>query len=241
MSKDRIFKAKKRKIPDFDFKKKTAEVFDDMLNRSVPFYEEIQRMIGEISSDFAIGGTNIYDLGCSTGNTFLSIDKLVPKDVNFIGIDYSKDMLDKTKQKLNQYGMSRRYELIHMDLNKGIPVTNASVVILNLTLQFVRPLYRKRVIESIAQGINDRGCLILVEKVLSIDSIINRLFIEYYYNYKKRQGYSELEIAQKREALENILIPYRPEENRTLLLESGFKECDVFFKWYNFCGMLAIK
>jgi tRNA (cmo5U34)-methyltransferase len=137
--------------------------------------------------------------------------------------------------------MSRNYEFICMDLNKGIPVTNASVVIMTLVLQFIRPLYRKRVLESIARGINDRGCLILVEKVLSIDSTLNRLFIKYYYDFKKRQGYSELEIAQKREALENILIPYRPEEDRALLLESGFKECDVFFKWYNFCGMLAIK
>ncbi len=241
MSKDRIFKAKKSVISDFNFKKETAKVFDDMLNRSVPFYEEIQRMIGEMSSDFAEEGTNIYDLGCSTGNTFLFIDKLVSQDVSFIGIDYSEDMLNKAKQKLKQYGMSRRYDLIHMDLNEEIPVTNASVVIVNLALQFIRPLYRKRVLESIAQGINNRGCLILVEKVLSIDSILNRLFIEYYYNFKKRQGYSELEIAQKREALENVLVPYRPEENRTLLLESGFKECDVFFKWYNFCGMLAIK
>jgi tRNA (cmo5U34)-methyltransferase len=128
-----------------------------------------------------------------------------------------------------------------MDLNKGIPVNNASVVIMNLALQFIRPLYRKRVLESIAQGINDRGCFILVEKVLSIDSTLNRLFIKYYYDFKKRHGYSEMEIAQKREALENVLIPYRPEENRALLLESGFKECDLFFKWYNFCGMLAIK
>ena len=90
MSKDRIFKAKKSVISDFNFKKETAKVFDDMLNRSVPFYEEIQRMIGEMSSDFAEEGTNIYDLGCSTGNTFLFIDKLVSQDVSFIGIDYSE-------------------------------------------------------------------------------------------------------------------------------------------------------
>jgi tRNA (cmo5U34)-methyltransferase len=241
MVKDKIFKKKKDIVSDFNFKKETAQVFDDMLNRSVPFYEEIQRMTGEMAADFAVEGTNIYDLGCSTGNTFLFIDKFAPRDVNFIGVDYSQDMLKKAQQKLKKYGMSRNYEFICMDLNKGIPVTNASVVIMTLVLQFIRPLYRKRVLESIARGINDRGCLILVEKVLSIDSTLNRLFIKYYYDFKKRQGYSELEIAQKREALENILIPYRPEEDRALLLESGFKECDVFFKWYNFCGMLAIK
>ena len=112
---------------------------------------------------------------------------------------------------------------------------------MNLVLQFIRPLYRKRVVEGIAQGINEGGCLILIEKVLSLDSTLNRLFIRYYYDLKKRQGYSQMEIAQKREALENVLIPYRPEENRKLFLESGFKECDIFFKWYNFCGMLILK
>ena len=241
MDKDQVFKKKKDLIPDFNFKKEVAEVFDDMLSRSVPFYQETQRMIGEITADFAVEGTNIYDLGCSTGTTFIALDKLVPDDVNFIGIDYSQDMLDKAREKMKKHNISKKYEFICMDLNTELPVTNASVVIMNLTLQFIRPLWRKRVVESIARGMNERGCLILIEKVLSIDSTLNRLFIKYYYDFKRRQGYDEMEIAQKREALENVLIPYRPEENRTLLLESGFKECDTFFKWYNFCGMLAIK
>lgn len=241
MDKDEVFKDKKDLVSDFNFKKEVAEVFDDMLNRSVPFYQETQRMIKEISADFAVPGTNIYDLGCSTGTTFLSIDKSIPQDVTFIGIDYSQDMLNKAKEKLKRSGISRKYQFICADMNTGLPISNASVVIMNLTLQFVRPLYRKRVVESIAKGINKEGCLILVEKVLSIDSKLNRMFIKYYYDFKKRQGYNEMEIAQKREALENVLIPYRPEEDRELLLDSGFKECDTFFKWYNFCGMLAIK
>lgn len=96
-------------------------------------------------------------------------------------------------------------------------------------------------IAAIAQGTRANGCLILVEKVLGQDSTLNRLFIKYHYDFKKRNGYSELEIAQKREALENVLIPYHLEENRELLLRNGFRTCDVFFRWYNFCGMLAIK
>ena len=94
---------------------------------------------------------------------------------------------------------------------------------------------------KIASGINKDGCLILVEKVLSPDSTINRLFIKYYYEMKKRNGYSEMEIAQKREALENVLIPYHYFENRDLLVECGFRHCEMFFRWYNFCGMIAIK
>jgi len=241
MAKDRIFRKKRGAIEDFNFKKETALVFDDMLIRSVPYYEEIQRMMAEQVVDFAVEGTNVYDLGCSTGTTFRYLDGLLPLDVRFIGVDYSEDMLQQARLKLKKLMSKRKCDFLCLDLNAGVPVDNASVVIMNLALQFVRPLFRKRVIESIARGLNDQGCLILIEKVLCLDSTLNRLFIKYYYDFKKRHGYNDLEIAQKREALENVLIPYRPEENRALLLESGFRECDVFFKWYNFCGMLAIK
>jgi tRNA (cmo5U34)-methyltransferase len=241
MSKDDLFKEKRSLVTDFDFGNETAEVFDDMLDRSVPFYAEIQRMIGELAGDFAVPGTNLYDLGCSTGNTFIRLDPVIPADVGFIGVDSSPEMLDKARRKLQESGISHPYELVCLSLDDGVPILNASVVILNLTLQFVRPLNRDRVISSIAHGLNRGGCLVLVEKVLSQDSTINRLFIKHYYEFKKRNGYSELEIAQKREALENVLVPYHFEENRELLLRNGFKACDVFFRWYNFCGMLALK
>jgi len=240
MRKDEIF-SKKQKVISFDFKKKTVEVFDDMLYRSVPFYVEIQRMIGEITRDFARKGTNIYDLGCSTGTTMCNLDKILPAGINFIGVDFSRDMLSEAKKKIIQHKVRRKYQLVNADLNNGFRIKNASVAIFILTLQFIRPLRRRAVIEDIARGLNKGGCLILVEKVLSIDSNLNRLFINYYYDFKHRQGYSQMEIAQKREALENVLIPYRPEENRQLILESGFKECDTFFKWYNFNGLIALK
>jgi len=156
-------------------------------------------------------------------------------------VDSSGEMLAKARQKLNAAGLAGRFELQRADLNTGIPIENASVVILNLTLQFVRPLNRTRVIQGIADGTNTGGCLILVEKVLTENSTLNRLFIKNYYEFKKRNGYSELEIAQKREALENILVPYHYAENRELLLANGFTGCDVFFRWYNFCAMVAIK
>ena len=241
MRKDRIFKKKKKLIENFNFGKQTADVFDDMLYRSVPFYGELQRMIREIASEFAEDGTNVYDLGCSTCNTFLSFDGYVSEDVTFIGIDSSKEMLRKAKEKLSKNGFRKKYKLLCHDLNKGFPIKNASVVILNLTLQFVRPIYRERVISAIAKGLNPGGCLILIEKVLSPNSTMNRFFIKFYYDFKKRNGYSEMEIAQKREALENVLVPYHFDENRELLLNNGFKGCDIFFRWYNFCGILALK
>ena len=241
MMKDKIFRKRQRFVKDFTFGKKTAAVFDDMLDRSVPFYREIQRMISEIAADFAVEGTALYDLGCSTGNTLIGLHRVVPKDVRFVGVDSSQEMLNRAREKLKQHGVTRDVELLRADLNRGVQVANASVVVLNLTLQFIRPLYRHQLIRSIAGGMTEQSCLILIEKVLPRDSTLNRLFIKYYYAFKARQGYSKMEIAQKREALENVLVPYRIEENQEMLLSNGFSECDVFFKWYNFCGMIALK
>ena len=241
MRKDKIFSKKSRLIGDFNFGRKTAVVFDDMLHRSVPFYGEIQRMMAEITADFAEPGTNVYDLGCSTGTTFLMLDPLVKKGVRFVGLDSSPDMLAQARKKLARRRMRHEVSWVCADLNKEIRVENGSVAILNLTLQFVRPLRRDKLIRNIAQGMNKGGCLLLVEKVLSGNSTLNRLFIDHYHAFKERNGYSRMEISQKREALENVLIPYRVKENEEMLLSNGFSSCEVFFKWYNFCGMLALK
>jgi tRNA (cmo5U34)-methyltransferase len=241
MSKDTLFQDKREFINDFDFGKNTAQVFDDMLNRSVPFYSEIQRMIAEIANYFAVKNTNLYDLGCSTGETFIALDQNVPSKVKFIGIDSSDAMLEKARKKMEEAKISHEYALIRSDLNQGVNIENASIVIMSLTLQFIRPLYREKVIRSIAEGINESGCFIVIEKVLSTNSLINRLFIKLYYDFKKRSGYDELEIKQKREALENVLIPYHYDENRQLMLSNGFKSCESFFRWYNYCGLLAVK
>lgn len=237
---DNVFK-EPQPVSDFDFGERVAKVFDDMLDRSVPFYQEIQRMIAEMAHDFAAAGTRIYDLGCSTGNTLVNLDAVVPADVRFVGVDYSEQMLQRCRAKLAQHGVQRGVELIQADLNHGVRIENASMVLMVLTLQFVRPLYRDALLRTIHDGLNENGCLILVEKLLGEHSLFNRMFIEHYYEMKKRNGYSELEIAQKREALENVLVPYTLLENRETLLRTGFRQCDVFFKWYNFGGIIAVK
>jgi tRNA (cmo5U34)-methyltransferase len=240
-TKDEVFKDKREYIADFHFGEKVASVFDDMLARSVPFYQEIDRMIGEIASDFVAADTNVYDLGCSTGTTLLRLDQSVPAGVRLIGVDNSEEMLKKCRLKLEANGIRREHELRCVDLNQGVQIENASLVLMILTLQFIRPLYRDKLVGTILNGLNENGALILVEKVTGEDSLFNRHFIKYYYDFKKRNGYTELEIAQKREALENVLIPYKLLENREMLLGGGFRHCDVFFKWYNFCGMIAVK
>jgi len=240
---DRIFADPRRQIADFDFGAETAVVFDDMLGRSVPYYDEIQRMSAELVADFAADGTSIYDLGCSTCASFLNIERRLPPDVSvrYVGIDSSQEMLDIARGKLDEARVRHPYELRLGDLDKPLDIEHASVVMLVLTLQFVRPLHRERLIRTIHDGLTDNGCLILVEKVLGENSTFNRLFIKHYYDMKKRNGYSDLEIWQKREALENVLVPYRLEENKDLLRNQGFRHIDLFFKWYNFCGILAMK
>jgi tRNA (cmo5U34)-methyltransferase len=238
--KDSVF-TRPRSPSDFEFGEEVASVFDDMVDRSVPFYGEIQRMITEMGKDYAVKGTNVYDLGCSTGTMLILLDQVVDQDVTFIGIDDSTEMLGKCAEKLKQAGISRAYDLQVADLNSKLSLSNASVVNLCLTLQFVRPLNRERLVREVYEGLNPNGCLLLTEKVLGEDSLFNRQFIDYYYRLKRRRHYSDLEISQKREALENVLIPYKLEENRRLLKESGFKMIDIFFKWYNFCGIIAVK
>jgi tRNA (cmo5U34)-methyltransferase len=240
MARDDLF-AHTPSTTDFQFGQETATVFDDMVSRSVPFYHELQRMTTELAADFAVDGTNLYDLGCATGTTLLALDPVVSKGVHFVGVDNSAEMLAKAREKLTRANARHAYELVQADLEHGPNVMNASLVILNLALQFVRPLYRTRVIGNVVNGMNDQGCLILVEKLTMADSLFNRLFIRYYYDLKRRNGYSDLEISRKREALENVLIPYRLEENIELLHAGGLKHVEVFFRWYNFCGIVGVK
>lgn len=237
---DRIFN-EPQPTTDFQFDSRTAGVFDDMVGRSVPFYHEIQRMTTELAADFAVPGTNLYDLGCATATTLVACEPVVDPRVRFVGIDNSQEMLDRARTKLDALPSQRERALVLGDLHDDLRIENASVVILTLTLQFVRPLHRERVIRQIADGMNPQGCLILVEKLTENDTLFNRLWIKYYYDMKRRHGYSDLEISQKREALENVLIPYHLEENEALVRKCGFTKFETWFRWYNFCGMIAVK
>jgi tRNA (cmo5U34)-methyltransferase len=238
---DRVFANPLGQINDFVFDETVATVFDDMVSRSVPMYAEIQRMLAELATAFVREGSSVYDLGCSTGTTLSLLHNALRVPARLIGLDNSTEMLERCRAKLAELRIAHAIELKYGDLDEGIELNDASVVFLVLTLMFVRPLNREKLMRQIHAGMRDDGCLLIVEKVLGNGSLFNRLFIERYYACKRRMGYSELEIAQKREALENVLIPYRLEENRELLLSAGFRQVDVFFKWYNFAGFVAVK
>lgn len=240
MKKDTIF-SEQQDIRDFCFDKPVVDVFDDMVGRSVPFYQEIQRMVVELAADYAIKDSLVCDLGCSTGTTLLALDEKLPPDITLVGIDNSPEMLEKCRQKLAHAITQRDFSFCCKELYPFPLPSDISVSTCILTLQFIRPFYRQELLTSLCGSTLKSGALILVEKIVSGDSDINRRFIHYYYEMKRRNGYSDTEICRKREALENILIPYTLEENIFMLKKAGFSHVDIFFRWYNFCGMVAIK
>lgn len=229
---------------DFTFDKKVAEVFDDMVSRSVPFYIEIQHMLADLCLQFlpAQDGA-LCDLGCSTGTTldFILSNPECPATVHGYGVDNAQAMLDQAREKLAPHLAAGRVTLIQADLDGGLELPPANVVLMNWTLQFVRPIHREALLKRINASIRPGGALLMAEKVLVEDSLLNRLYIELYYRYKARQGYTAEEIQRKRESLENVLVPYRVEENVQLLQRCGFSTVDTCFRWFNWAAFVAVK
>ena len=244
MVKDTVFSEDTDRGSDFEFNAKVADVFDDMLSRSVPFYNEQQDMITEIAKKFYINDTNIYDLGSSTGTTLINLSKAIENCEKLIGYDNSIPMIEKAKKRVKKMGLNNKIDLRYCDLNGDLPkssLENASVVTMCWTLQFIRPLWRDTLVKWIYDGLTENGIFILTEKILTNTSHMNRFFIDFYYNFKQSNDYSKVEIQRKREALENVLIPYRIDENIELFRRNGFSIVETFFQWYNFAGFLCIK
>lgn len=244
MSRDQIFNEDKEHSSDFEFNEEVAAVFGDMLNRSVPFYAEQQNMIKDIAKRFWVPDTRVIDLGSSLGTTLINIATQNPATDKLIGFDNSDAMLARAKDNINNAGLSQRIALENADLNddlNALDLRNTSLVTLCWTLQFVRPLRRDHLIKKIYDSMVDGGALIVTDKILTNDSNMNRFFIDFYYDYKRKNGYSEEEIINKREALENVLIPYRFDENFELFRRNGFEIVETFFQWYNFAGFLCVK
>lgn len=244
MSTDKVFSMDAQRSSDFVFDQSVASVFDDMLNRSVPLYAEQQSMICEMAKRFWVPGTTVADLGCSLGTTLINIAKAVPEVQSLIGYDNSQPMIQKALENIDKVGETERISIKHADLNgdlNELDRQNVSIATLCWTLQFIRPLKRDRLIEHIYNSLCAGGVLIVTEKVLTNDSNMNRFFIDFYYEYKRKHGYSDEEITKKREALENILIPYRFDENFELFKRNGFQIVETFFQWNNFAGFLCVK
>ena len=238
--KDTLFKSDKV-TGEFKFDSKVAEVFDDMLSRSVPFYAEVQRIIANLAIESYLDGMNIYDLGCSTGTTIVNICNAAKgHKLNIIGVDSSEPVIDKARQKISRAGIDADIELICKDI-RDVEIKNASAVIMNYTLQFIDPESRLKLIKQIYDGLSKGGMLLISEKVVEESENMSELFIDKYYDFKREMGYSDLEISKKREALDKVLIPLSTDDQINLLKGAGFKDVSIFFKWFNFSSFIAIK
>jgi len=240
MKQDKLFETGSVR-EDFTFNEQVAEVFDDMLSRSIPFYADVTDSVAGILRNNALAGTTVYDLGCSTGTTLLELARRLPDlGLKYIGMDNAPAMIDKAQRKAEMFSKGSLVSFVEDDITTA-ELPGAGVVLCNYTLQFIRPLTRPHFIKRIYDSLPPGGMFIVSEKVISHDRKLNRAFIEMYHQFKLRQGYSELEIAAKREALENILIPLSIRENTELLTAGGFGSVETFFQWFNFASFIAVK
>jgi tRNA (cmo5U34)-methyltransferase len=241
---DRVFQQTGR-AEDFAFDERVAKVFDNMVSRSVPFYNEVQRIQSDLIMDFLPEDLGVVcDLGCSTGTTieYLTKHPKCPESARFIGYDNSDSMLDKARDKLSGQIAEGKVSLIVADLSRLPQLPPCDAVILNWTLQFVRPIDREQLLKNVHEALRPGGIVLLSEKILVNDPVLNRLYIDHYLQFKISQsGYTDVENQRKREALENVLIPYRLDENYELLERAGFGRIGTYFQWFNFACMIAVK
>ncbi|WP_077340615.1 carboxy-S-adenosyl-L-methionine synthase CmoA [Pseudocolwellia agarivorans] len=238
---DLIFSSKKAQIQDFAFDKQVVEVFPDMISRSVPGYNTIINTIGNLSKEYAQANTNIYDLGCSLGAATLAMKKSITvKNCSIIGIDNSSAMVERCKMHVNAFKGESQVEICEGNI-LDIELKNASMVVLNFTLQFIEPEARKNLIQKIYNGLQPGGILVLSEKLKASDNVCNELLIDLHHNFKRENGYSELEIAQKRTAIENVMRPDTLETHLSRLKDSGFNHVNQWFQCFNFMSLVAIK
>ncbi len=242
---DQIFSQKRNFISNFKFDENVARVFDDMVQRSVPFYDEIHKIICDLVPKYLRNDHDTFlDLGCSTGTTITIVDHFLKAhtnspNINFVGVDNSGPMLKICEEKFLKHQVLNA-KLYEMSLPE-LPAIKSKMVVMNYTLQFIAPNKREKLLQDIYELVEPGGVFLLAEKIKTNDTQIEELTTDLYYDFKRRNGYSELEISQKREALEEVMIPDAPEEQIALLKKVGFKSSEMVFRWYNFACYLCLK
>ena len=225
----------------FEFNSGVAEVFDDMLERSVPLYRECQDLTVNWCKRLATPDRCLYDLGCSTGSLLLLLAKSIPTipRIPLVGVDNSAAMLSKAREKLNNFPNSVNF--IKANLDASFTFKDSCAIVMNYTLQFIPIENRASLLKKIHESLIPGGGFILNEKILGENELLDETFVEMHHNFKKGHGYSKMEISKKREALENVLVPLKLSKTMTLVREAGFTTVDIFFKWNNFAGLIALK
>lgn len=240
-SRDSLYAEPLDTVKDFSFDEKVAAVFPDMIKRSVPGYNTVIAMTGVLAGQYAQPESNCYDLGCSLGeSSFAMCTHLQYESSSVIAVDNSPQMIEKCAANLERASCKANVQLVCDDI-LNVDITNASVVVLNYTLQFIEASRRNSFIKSIFNGLRPGGVLLLSEKIKFADYAANQRMIEMHHEFKKANGYSDLEISQKRTALENVLIPETLENHQARLFNAGFSQTDVWFQCFNFASLIAYK
>jgi len=240
-SQDTIYAQACENISDFQFDEKVAGVFNDMIRRSVPGYGQIINTLGNFAHKYVSDNSRVYDLGCSLGAATLSIRRRIEgRNARIIAIDNSLSMIERCTQNLSAYVSNTHVELICGDI-RDIKIENASMVVLNFTMQFLAPSDRDALLKKIYQGLIPGGILVLSEKLNFEDATIQALLVDLHLDFKRTNGYSELEISQKRSSLEHVMKPDTLKQHQSRLRAQGFGHIDVWFQCFNFVSMVAIK
>ncbi|MBD3807276.1 MAG: carboxy-S-adenosyl-L-methionine synthase CmoA [Epsilonproteobacteria bacterium] len=234
--KDNVFESSLDK--KFEFDESVATVFDDMLSRSVPFYDEVQKLIISFILQNQKDGKRVLDIGSSTARFLIDLHLAMGSNMHLKGIDNSEAMLKQAKAKCKAYGVD--IELILADLIT-YDFDTQDFITSNYTLQFIRPIERANLVKKIYDSLQKDGYFIFSEKVVFEEKKIDKIMIDIYYDFKKAQGYSMYEISNKREALENVLVPYTIKENIKLCTDAGFDDVTTIFQWANFVTFVAQK
>ncbi|MEW6982654.1 carboxy-S-adenosyl-L-methionine synthase CmoA [Colwelliaceae bacterium 6471] len=238
---DLIFSNKKAQVKDFAFDAQVVEVFPDMISRSVPGYNTIIDTIGRLSQRYVTDDSTVYDLGCSLGAATLAMKRAITaKNCQIIGVDNSPAMIERCKMHVNAFKGETKVNIIEGDV-LTTEIKNASMVVLNFTLQFIAPEQRQALINRIAENIKPGGLLVLSEKIADTDAHCRDLLIDLHHDFKRANGYSELEIAQKRTALENVMLIDPLETHIERLKQAGFSHVSPWFQCFNFVSIVAIK
>lgn len=239
--KDALFARPRPHLVDFTFDERVAAVFPDMIRRSVPGYGDIIALTGLIGAQYAQPHSNCYDLGCSLGATTLSLRRrITAPGCRIVGVDNSGAMLERCRQVLAEETDGPEVELVCADI-RTTSVENASVVVLNFTLQFVPPAERDALLTRISAGMRPGAVLVLSEKVAFGDTEAQAVMEELHLEFKRANGYSELEISQKRTALENVLVPETVDTHRERLERAGLHRVTPWYQCLNFASLLAFK
>jgi len=238
---DQIYASEKPMIVDFKFDDRVAAVFPDMIRRSVPGYGDIISMIGLFTSEFAQANSLCYDLGCSLGAATLAMrHHLTQPGCRIIAVDNSESMIKQCQSNIEMNGDVAPVDLICADI-RDVAIENASVVVLNFTLQFIEPQQRDQLLQLIYDGLLPGGIVVVSEKVTFKDANEQQLLEKMHLAFKRANGYSDLEISQKRSALDKVLIPETIENHFSRFDHCGFSQRQLWHKSFNFTSMIAIK